>query len=600
MRPSPTTADGADPRRVGHPTAPPDAPVKASGWTAGAPGEIVGIRAMPAARISNPSPSRRSTRPRSPSSAVARPPCPGRIGTGRRSSRSASATSKFFVVTVRRDRDRRPLRRRAEDGRRASPGPVHRRRLAPDRRPGGGQRGRPRATARSYEVSREALRQILNQCPALSDIILQAFIARRQLLRESPDFTGLRVIGSRYSPDTFRVRDFLAKNRVLVHLARPRDRPGGGPAAQAVRGDRGRHAGGRLRAHAAAAQPVEPRAGRRDRHPPAAGAGGLRPGRRRRRTGGAGGRGLRRLRGAADGGAGAHGARAARPAAACGSRTTSASPPASPAASWPTAPRSRPTSSARASPSPRRSTRLAFDETYPVLHLDGGETVTAKCLLIATGADYRRLEVEGCERVRGRGRLLRRDAERGAAVPGQRGGRRRRRQLRRPGRRLPRRARPPGAAPDPRRRPLQEHVELPGPADRADAEHRAAPQHDDPAHGRRRPPRARSRSSTARRGRSATVRDAGGLQLHRGGAADRLAAAGDREGRQGVRPDRPGAGRSRPTGRCRRQPFLLETSRPGVFAAGRRARPARSSAWPRRSARASMAVQFVHEYLKEM
>jgi thioredoxin reductase (NADPH) len=66
-----------------------------------------------------------------------------------------------------------------------------------------------------YEVSQEALRQVLNQCPNISDIILQAFIARRQLIRESPDFTGLRVIGSRYSPDTFRVRDFLARNRVL-------------------------------------------------------------------------------------------------------------------------------------------------------------------------------------------------------------------------------------------------------------------------------------------------------------------------------------------------------------------------------------------------
>jgi len=65
------------------------------------------------------------------------------------------------------------------------------------------------------EISSEALRHVLNQCPVLSDIILQAFIARRQLLRESPNFTGLRVIGSRYSPDTFRVRDFLARNRVL-------------------------------------------------------------------------------------------------------------------------------------------------------------------------------------------------------------------------------------------------------------------------------------------------------------------------------------------------------------------------------------------------
>src|SRR5205085_3317459 len=61
----------------------------------------------------------------------------------------------------------------------------------------------------------EGLRHTLSQCPALSDLILQAFISRRQLLRASPDFTGLRVIGSRYSQDTFRVRDFLARNRVL-------------------------------------------------------------------------------------------------------------------------------------------------------------------------------------------------------------------------------------------------------------------------------------------------------------------------------------------------------------------------------------------------
>ena len=66
-----------------------------------------------------------------------------------------------------------------------------------------------------YEISGDALRHVLNQCPTVSDILLQAFIARRQLLRQSSEFTGLRVIGSRYSPDTFRVRDFLAKNHVL-------------------------------------------------------------------------------------------------------------------------------------------------------------------------------------------------------------------------------------------------------------------------------------------------------------------------------------------------------------------------------------------------
>jgi thioredoxin reductase (NADPH) len=46
---------------------------------------------------------------------------------------------------------------------------------------------------------------------------------------------------------------------------------------------------------------------------------------------------------------------------------------------------------------------LTFDNMYSVLHLDGDETVTAKCLLIATGADYRLLNVEGCETFEGRG-----------------------------------------------------------------------------------------------------------------------------------------------------------------------------------------------------
>jgi thioredoxin reductase (NADPH) len=46
---------------------------------------------------------------------------------------------------------------------------------------------------------------------------------------------------------------------------------------------------------------------------------------------------------------------------------------------------------------------LTFDGLLSVLHLDTGETVTAKSLLIATGADYRLLGVEGCEQYEGRG-----------------------------------------------------------------------------------------------------------------------------------------------------------------------------------------------------
>jgi thioredoxin reductase (NADPH) len=47
--------------------------------------------------------------------------------------------------------------------------------------------------------------------------------------------------------------------------------------------------------------------------------------------------------------------------------------------------------------------RLVFESAYTVVHLDGGETATAKCLLIATGADYRRLGVEGSEQFAGTG-----------------------------------------------------------------------------------------------------------------------------------------------------------------------------------------------------
>src|SRR4029077_19575738 len=66
----------------------------------------------------------------------------------------------------------------------------------------------------AYEAPPDALPELLNNHVDLGDLIMQAFIARRQLLTESGRFTGLRVIGSRYSRDTFRVREFLSENRV--------------------------------------------------------------------------------------------------------------------------------------------------------------------------------------------------------------------------------------------------------------------------------------------------------------------------------------------------------------------------------------------------
>jgi thioredoxin reductase (NADPH) len=45
----------------------------------------------------------------------------------------------------------------------------------------------------------------------LSDIVLAAFLARRQELIASGR-GSLTVVGSRFSPDTFRIREFLERN----------------------------------------------------------------------------------------------------------------------------------------------------------------------------------------------------------------------------------------------------------------------------------------------------------------------------------------------------------------------------------------------------
>jgi thioredoxin reductase (NADPH) len=58
-----------------------------------------------------------------------------------------------------------------------------------------------------------ALHEVINAHSDLSDLLLEAFLTRRSLLLEA-GFTGLRVIGSRWSSDTFRIRDFLARNHI--------------------------------------------------------------------------------------------------------------------------------------------------------------------------------------------------------------------------------------------------------------------------------------------------------------------------------------------------------------------------------------------------
>ncbi len=253
-----------------------------------------------------------------------------------------------------------------------------------------------------FEISGEALRQVLNQCPGLSDIILQAFIARRQLLRESPNFVGLRVIGSRYSPDTFRVRDFLARNRVLFtwvdlesdpqvdellkqfgvteadtpvvacsHMLLLRN-----PSNQKLADEIGVH------------QPLKHTV--YDLLVVGAGPAGL---------------------GAAVYGA-SEGLRTAMLESIAPGGQAGASMRIENYLGFPTGLTGAELTDrailqankfgARLSV-PTPATRLTFENGYSILELDGGETITTKCLLIATGAQYRRLDVEGFERFEGTG-----------------------------------------------------------------------------------------------------------------------------------------------------------------------------------------------------
>jgi thioredoxin reductase (NADPH) len=252
------------------------------------------------------------------------------------------------------------------------------------------------------EVSGEALRRVLNQCPDLSDIILQAFIARRQLLRQSPDFTGLRVIGSRYSADTLRVRDFLAKNRVLFTWVDLETDPqvdrllrqfgvteADTPVVACGHKLMLRNPSNRQLADAVGIrQPLEQTV--YDLAVVGGGPAGLAAA-----VYGAS-EGLRTvvLEQTAPGGQAGSSMRIENylgfPTGLTGSELAGRA-----------VLQANKFGALLSVPTP--VTRLEFEKAYPILHLDGGETITAKCLLIASGAEYRRLGVEGGLRYEGTG-----------------------------------------------------------------------------------------------------------------------------------------------------------------------------------------------------
>jgi thioredoxin reductase (NADPH) len=62
-------------------------------------------------------------------------------------------------------------------------------------------------------VPRAVLQHVIAMNPGLSDTILAAFLARRSRLL-SGAAAAIRVVGSRFSPESLRVREFLARNRI--------------------------------------------------------------------------------------------------------------------------------------------------------------------------------------------------------------------------------------------------------------------------------------------------------------------------------------------------------------------------------------------------
>ena len=62
------------------------------------------------------------------------------------------------------------------------------------------------------QIPVEKLREIVAEDKPLSDVILGAFLARRSILIDVG--TGIKLIGSRFSSDSRRLREFLARNRM--------------------------------------------------------------------------------------------------------------------------------------------------------------------------------------------------------------------------------------------------------------------------------------------------------------------------------------------------------------------------------------------------
>jgi thioredoxin reductase (NADPH) len=73
--------------------------------------------------------------------------------------------------------------------------------------------GRALRDGRVLELDAGELRRAVEELPELGQTLIKAFLARRRLLLEE-GFEGVRIIGSRFSPESHRLRDFASRNGI--------------------------------------------------------------------------------------------------------------------------------------------------------------------------------------------------------------------------------------------------------------------------------------------------------------------------------------------------------------------------------------------------
>ena len=214
---------------------------------------------------------------------------------------------------------------------------------------------------------------------------------------------GVRIVGHRFSKDSHDLRDFLARNRVPARWLDV-ERDGEARELLAVAGvapDRLPVA--LLEDGAVLERPTRARAGRAARRRRHARPGPLRPRDRRRRPGRPRGRGLRRLGGPAHGDGRARGARrAGRPVEP--DRELPRLPDRALSGSDLARRAHRPGAPARRGAADRAGRgRLRVEGAGRVVELSGGGSLSANCVLVASGVSYRQLDAPGFAELTGAG-----------------------------------------------------------------------------------------------------------------------------------------------------------------------------------------------------